>query len=281
MPRSTAAAAGSVIAEGTSLKAINTICGKIRKAYGEADALVHEGLIMAIAHADEYRNVTPVAQVIDAMPLTSRRALAINWVHMATNIRLRKDGKTGLMRANWLTADTQSVKDGNDFLYVDRQIVVRKDTAGSPLGIVVNPLTISETDEVIKERGGDYSLDVIKTFPTWHSDASTGTRRSNEPGVFTIADADDRVTSMVSFLRRKADNDPRISDEDKRTLKAYARELEEVHNKYKPDENAKRGEDLRKQELISMVETRSSPAVIPPVEAPSDGVETGRTGTNG
>lgn len=279
---------GTVISEATSRKAINTICGQIRKAYEAADELVHRGLLLAIAHADAYRDVMPVAQVIDAMPVTSRRALAINWVHMATNIRLRKDGKSGMMKGNWLTAETQSVKDRNDFMFEDRRIVVKKDANG-PIGIVVNPLTISETDEIIKELGVAYSYEEhVTKFPTWFSNANTGGGRGQEPGIFTLADADERVIGLAEFLRRKADKDPRVSDDDKRELKAYAREIEEVHNKYKAKaEAATKSKDAVHALRAEMVDNKAKPTVLSPVQEQSpqkmegDDVVTKSTGTNG
>lgn len=87
------------ITQATSLAAINKMIVNISRSAAKLNETIHTAGMACIEHAKNYGDATPAARLVDALPMSHRRALVINWFAAFTPIAIAKD-KTGKMKAH-------------------------------------------------------------------------------------------------------------------------------------------------------------------------------------
>lgn len=83
----------------TSLKTINTAIAGIKRSADKLNGNIHAVALMCFQHAKDYGDASPCARLVDALPLSHRRSLVINWFGQFSPVTIAKDGKTGNMKA--------------------------------------------------------------------------------------------------------------------------------------------------------------------------------------
>lgn len=87
-------------AKQTSLSACNKIITNIARSATKLNETIHNAALLVAEHARNYGDTTPCASLVDAMPMSHRRSLLINWFDAFTPVGVAKDGKTGKMKAH-------------------------------------------------------------------------------------------------------------------------------------------------------------------------------------
>lgn len=84
----------------TSLTAINKLISGIARSAVKLNDTIHNTALMCFQHAKDYGDTSPAARLVDALPMSHRRSLVINWFDQFSPIKIGKDGKTGKMKAH-------------------------------------------------------------------------------------------------------------------------------------------------------------------------------------
>lgn len=87
-------------AKQTSLAAINKLITGIARSAVKLNDSIHNCALMAAEHAKNYGDTDQCARLADALPMSHRRSLLINWFDAFTPIGIQKDGKTGKMKGH-------------------------------------------------------------------------------------------------------------------------------------------------------------------------------------
>lgn len=88
------------IAKDDSLKSINKAIKAITGSAVKLNNLIHETALACAAHAKTYGDTDQCARLVDAMPMSHRRSLLINWFDSFTPVGIQKNAKTGQMKAH-------------------------------------------------------------------------------------------------------------------------------------------------------------------------------------
>lgn len=80
-----------IIDKGIKLVATNSV---------KLNTLIHETAILCATHAKTYGDTDRCARLVDAMPMSFRRSLLIDWFEAFTAVGIGKDNKTGNMKAH-------------------------------------------------------------------------------------------------------------------------------------------------------------------------------------
>jgi hypothetical protein len=94
----TAGSKTAPITEQTSNKAINAKISAIRQTGAKLNDAIHETGLLVMQHSLAFNDCTGAARLIDALPMTHRRALLIRWFEMFSPIIVEK--KKGVMNAH-------------------------------------------------------------------------------------------------------------------------------------------------------------------------------------
>jgi hypothetical protein len=92
-------------AEKTSSRNVNRIIGNVKRSAGAYNAHVQDAIVAIINHADNYGDCTGAARLLEAMPKSNRRTLAIEHFQEYSPIAVRLDAKTKQYRAKLRTED--------------------------------------------------------------------------------------------------------------------------------------------------------------------------------
>lgn len=88
-------------AEQNSLKAILRDVKSLAGALAKANDNIHALAIRCMEHSQNYGDCNnTAAKLVDALPVSHRRSLLINWFAAFSPISIAKDGKTGNMKAH-------------------------------------------------------------------------------------------------------------------------------------------------------------------------------------
>lgn len=86
--------------EANSLAAINKMIGVIARSANKLNEQIHNCGLMCMEHTKEYGDALPGARLVDAMPMSHRRSLLIQWFAEYSPITIAKDGKTQKMKGH-------------------------------------------------------------------------------------------------------------------------------------------------------------------------------------
>lgn len=81
-------------AEKTSSRNVNRIIGNVKRSAGAYNNHVQEAIVAIIVHTDTYGDCTGAARLLNAMPKSNRRTLAIDHFAEYSPINVRLDSKT-------------------------------------------------------------------------------------------------------------------------------------------------------------------------------------------
>lgn len=84
----------------TSLATINKAIGSIARSAVKLNETIHNTAQMCAEHAKTYGDTDQCARLVDAMPMSHRRSLLIQWFDAFTPIGIGKDNKTGKMKGH-------------------------------------------------------------------------------------------------------------------------------------------------------------------------------------
>ena len=87
-------------AKQTSLSAINKVITNIARSAVKLNETIAAAALMCAEHAQAYGDTEQCVRLVDAMPLSHRRSLLINWFDAFTPVGIGKDGKTGRMKGH-------------------------------------------------------------------------------------------------------------------------------------------------------------------------------------
>ena len=95
-----ASGSATPITQATSLKRINTSIGNIAKSAAKLQDHIHQTALLCFQHASDYGDCSPCARLVDAIPMSHRRSLLINWFARYSPIKIAKDAKKNVMKAH-------------------------------------------------------------------------------------------------------------------------------------------------------------------------------------
>lgn len=84
----------------TSLTQINKMIGSIARSAVKLNETIANTALMCLQHAKDFGDASPAARLVDALPVSHRRSLVINWFGQFSPVVIGKDGKTGKMKAH-------------------------------------------------------------------------------------------------------------------------------------------------------------------------------------
>lgn len=84
----------------TSLSAINKAIKGIERSAQKLNEAIHNTALMCFQHVRDYGDASPAARLVDALPMSHRRSLVINWFAQFSPIVIGKDAKTERMKAH-------------------------------------------------------------------------------------------------------------------------------------------------------------------------------------
>ena len=84
----------------TSLAAINKMITSIARSAQKLNESIHNAGLMVMQHAKDFGDTSPAARLVDALPMSHRRSLLINWFGQFSPIVVGKDAKTEKMKAH-------------------------------------------------------------------------------------------------------------------------------------------------------------------------------------
>lgn len=87
-------------AQANSASACKKIITSIARSAVKLNETIHNAALLVSEHARNFGDTTQAALLVDAVPLSHRRSLIINWFDAFTPISVGKDGKTGNMKAH-------------------------------------------------------------------------------------------------------------------------------------------------------------------------------------
>ncbi len=87
-------------AAATSNAALNKMINGIKTSAVKLNEEIHAAALFAMQHALDFGDATGSARLVDALPVSHRRSLLINWFKTFSPITIGKDGKTELMKAH-------------------------------------------------------------------------------------------------------------------------------------------------------------------------------------
>lgn len=87
------------LAQATSLASINKLIVNIARSAVKLNETIHAASLQCMDHAKTYGDTTPAARLVDALPMSHRRSLVINWFAAFSPVSIGKD-KTGKMKAH-------------------------------------------------------------------------------------------------------------------------------------------------------------------------------------
>lgn len=100
IPQNIAPNAAGAREQATSLAACNKIINNIARSAVKLNETIANACLMAAEHAKSFGDTTPCAALVDALPMSHRRSLLINWFDAFTPVGIAKDGKTGKMKGH-------------------------------------------------------------------------------------------------------------------------------------------------------------------------------------
>lgn len=86
--------------QANSLAACNKIIKGIARSATKLNETIHNAALMTAQHARNFGDTTPCAALVDALPMSHRRSLLINWFDAFTPVGIAKDGKTQKMKGH-------------------------------------------------------------------------------------------------------------------------------------------------------------------------------------
>lgn len=92
-------------AEKTSSRNVNRIIGNVKRSAGAYNNHVQEAICAIIEHAKTFGDCTGAGRLLDAMPKSNRRQLAIDHFQEHSPIAVRLDNKTKVYRASYRKED--------------------------------------------------------------------------------------------------------------------------------------------------------------------------------
>lgn len=84
----------------TSLTAINKAITSISRSAVKLNETIHNTALMCAQHTLDFEDTSPCARLVDALPMSHRRSLIIQWFEAFTPITIGKDNKSGKMKGH-------------------------------------------------------------------------------------------------------------------------------------------------------------------------------------
>lgn len=86
--------------QANSLATCNKMIKGIARSAVKLNETIHATALLTAAHAKNFGDTTPCAALVDALPMSHRRSLLINWFDAFTPVGIAKDGKTQKMKGH-------------------------------------------------------------------------------------------------------------------------------------------------------------------------------------